>query len=219
MSAFEAVDIYCERLAPGLWAEPINTLSNLAFLVAAYLLWRYAAASPSSARREIRGMAILLALVGAASFAFHLSGQRWGEWLDAGLIAVFILSFLYRFLRSVGRQPRWLAILALLAFLVGTHLIEGLGDLGMNGSEGYLLPSALLLLMTSLAQHWAPPAARWLLWACASFAVSLTLRTLDMRLCPSFALGLHFGWHLLNAGVLYFCVRGLAAGRSARERA
>ena len=29
------LDGYCERLGPGLWAEPLNFLSNAAFLVAA----------------------------------------------------------------------------------------------------------------------------------------------------------------------------------------
>lgn len=34
------VDLYCERLAPGLFGEPLNLLSNLAFLVASgLLLW------------------------------------------------------------------------------------------------------------------------------------------------------------------------------------
>src|SRR5690348_4120425 len=34
------VDLYCERLAPGLFGEPLNTLSNAAFLFAAWLLVR-----------------------------------------------------------------------------------------------------------------------------------------------------------------------------------
>ena len=32
---------YCERLGPGLWAEPVNFLSNAAFLLAALVMaWR-----------------------------------------------------------------------------------------------------------------------------------------------------------------------------------
>ena len=34
------IDLYCERLSPGIWAEPINALTNLAFLVAAFAAWR-----------------------------------------------------------------------------------------------------------------------------------------------------------------------------------
>jgi hypothetical protein len=28
---FDPIDAYCERLGPGLWAEPLNALTNLAF--------------------------------------------------------------------------------------------------------------------------------------------------------------------------------------------
>ena len=34
----EYLDIYCERTAPGLRNEPVNTLTNLGFLIAAGLL-------------------------------------------------------------------------------------------------------------------------------------------------------------------------------------
>jgi hypothetical protein len=33
------VDGYCERVAPGLWGEPLNAVSNIAFLVAAVAVW------------------------------------------------------------------------------------------------------------------------------------------------------------------------------------
>jgi hypothetical protein len=34
-----SVDIYCERIDPGFWAEPVNALTNLAFLLAAAFVW------------------------------------------------------------------------------------------------------------------------------------------------------------------------------------
>lgn len=66
------VDGYCERVAPGLWGEPLNSLSNLAFLVAAVLVWRLAAGD-----RAGRLLAGLIGLVFAASTAFHLLATRW----------------------------------------------------------------------------------------------------------------------------------------------
>ncbi|MFT2588559.1 hypothetical protein ACMWPQ_29155, partial [Escherichia coli] len=39
-SLLAPVDLYCERLSTAFWAEPVNALSNLAFLLAAYFLWR-----------------------------------------------------------------------------------------------------------------------------------------------------------------------------------
>ena len=35
MDWFRYIDIYCERTAPGFWDEPLNAVSNAAFLIAA----------------------------------------------------------------------------------------------------------------------------------------------------------------------------------------
>ena len=42
MNWAENIDLYCERTGPGLWAEPLNALSNLAFIAVAVILWRRA---------------------------------------------------------------------------------------------------------------------------------------------------------------------------------
>lgn len=36
------IDIYCERTAQGFWNEPLNALTNAAFLIAAYCAYRLA---------------------------------------------------------------------------------------------------------------------------------------------------------------------------------
>jgi hypothetical protein len=52
-----------------------------------------------------------------------------------------------------------------------------------------------------------PLAGRKMIVAACLFVVALSLRTLDMHLCPSFPLGTHFLWHLLNALLLYLLLR------------
>ena len=39
------------------------------------------------------------------------------------------------------------------------------------------------------------------------FVLSLTARTLDVPIGPSFPLGTHFLWHVLNAVLVYLVVR------------
>jgi hypothetical protein len=34
------LDLYCERTGPELLSEPVNALTNVAFFIAAWLLWR-----------------------------------------------------------------------------------------------------------------------------------------------------------------------------------
>jgi hypothetical protein len=73
------VDSYCERVAPGLWEEPFNSLSTLAFLIAAVLVWRLAAGD-----RAGRLLAVLTGLVFVAGTTFHLLATRWAAAGDSG---------------------------------------------------------------------------------------------------------------------------------------
>ena len=45
---FQTIDAYCERTDPGYWAEPVNALTNLAFLLAALIAWRRSAGLPGA---------------------------------------------------------------------------------------------------------------------------------------------------------------------------
>ena len=157
-------------------------------------------------------LAALVIGVGICSGLFHIFGTVWGMWLDAGSIAIFILVFLHRYLRRIARWPAWACWLGVLAFLVADRAIAALGNLGLNGSEGYLLPAATLSLFTLWSRLRKTAATPWLGMATLIFIVSLTARTLDMALCGVWPTGTHFAWHLLNALVLYCSVRGLAAG-------
>ena len=60
-------------------------------------------------------------------------------------------------------------------------------------------------------------AAPWLLWAAAIFAVSITLRSLDLALCDQVLIegrkvGTHFAWHILNALTLFLLLRASLEG-------
>ena len=46
MNGLESIDLPA-RTGPGLWAEPFNALTNLAFIAVAAILWRRAGADAS----------------------------------------------------------------------------------------------------------------------------------------------------------------------------
>src|SRR5690242_20724772 len=97
---FNPVDIYCERLAPGLLGEPLNALTNLGFFLAAFLLLRQ---KPQGDLRLLTG---LIALIGAGSLSFHVFATGGTAVLDVLFIAVFILFYVYAFFRRIhGLQP------------------------------------------------------------------------------------------------------------------
>src|SRR5262249_1082519 len=91
-----AVDHYCERTSSTLDAEPINALTNGAFLVAAWGAWRLTSRN-SSGRATVLNWALILtmALVGLGSFLFHTVATRWAEWGDVLPIMLFMLLFFW----------------------------------------------------------------------------------------------------------------------------
>ena len=84
------VDDYCERLAPGLWGEPLNAVSNAAFLIASGLL--VARLVRRGERRPVAwALPVILGVVGLCSLAFHTVADTVTGALDSLSILVFIL--------------------------------------------------------------------------------------------------------------------------------
>ena len=212
----ESIDMYCEHTDPGLWSEPLNAVTNLAFLLAAALLWRQAG---RGAGRDTRVLILLIGAVGLGSMAFHTLATRWAALLDIGFIAVFVLFFHQRFqVRALGRS-NGAANLGVAVFVVLAGLfvlaIKQLPTLSQNDSESYLAPFLLLLVCARQAAPRWPEAARWLNRAAGLFVASLVCRAIDQPLCAVWPAGTHLGWHLINAAMLYCCLRGLLATRPA----
>jgi len=146
MNLLQNIDLYCERLSPGLWAEPANALSNLAFFAAALWLWRRA---EIRAARALQVLVALIALIGVCSGAFHLAGQIWAEILDVGSITLFILCFVVFFLREVFGLRWWLAALGAPGFILfGRLVVLPFAPGSFNGSVDYFPALFGLALMT-----------------------------------------------------------------------
>lgn len=190
------VDAYCERVAPGLWGEPLDSVSNLAFLVAAVLVWRLAQGS-----RLGRGLAVLIGLVFVAGTAFHLLATRWAATADTLSILVFALAYAALFpYVFYGVRPRlaWLAAPAFLAVTVVTALLGG--GLYLSALIGLFAITALLGFSRDACwPHFAV--------AGAVFALSLSLRAIDRDVCGDVPAGTHFLWHLLTGVVLCLVAR------------
>jgi hypothetical protein len=208
------VDAYCERVAPGFWGEPLNAVSNLAFLIAAVATWllaRRAARATGRPAASVHALAVLLALIFLSSSAFHTAATRWGAALDSGFIAVFLLSYIVLFTRLFWTAPWRLAWLAAPAFLLFTALVAVTVGQLFRGPGMYL--SALLgLLVLAAALHRSKHADRRPHWrpfalAAAVFTVSLTFRTMDHTVCSGLPTGTHFLWHILNACTLFIVSR------------
>jgi hypothetical protein len=198
---------YCERQGHGFWSEPVNALTNIAFLLAAaaaFALWRR--------RRETDHPALALivvtALVGVGSFIFHTIATRGAMLFDVVPIAVFIYGYFLLALRRFFDLGALVSTAITLLFAAGSYLVENTFH-GLHGSVGYL--PALGAMICFAALLWPRTRRRQtadgLTLAALVFAASLTFRTMDGEVCAAFPLGTHFLWHVLNACVLWLLLR------------
>ncbi|CAN7644703.1 ceramidase domain-containing protein [Bosea sp. LjRoot90] len=202
---------YCERLSGTFWAEPLNAVSNAAFLLAAlaaFLLLR------RHGRRDwpAESLTALVAIIGVGSFLFHTMPQRWTLLADVVPIQLFALCYFGLALnRFIGLSPLLAAIGALLFLAACFGLASSLAPLlpvGMRGSAGYA-GFLLGLAGVALAARRSGDAATGgrIAFAGLVFALSLSFRSLDSVLCGAVPFGLHWGWHLLNGLLLYLLLR------------
>ena len=192
-----AVYGYCERMGPDYWAEPVNAVTNAAFLIAAAVMWR---------RTQGLGhvLCILLALIGVGSFLFHTHAQTWAGLADVLPILGFVLVYIYAAHRDFwGHGPLWSGIMVALFFPFAAATVPVFMMIpGLGGSAAYFPVPLLILIHAALLRPRAPAAARGLAIGAAILLVSLTARILDEPLCAAIPLGTHFAWHILNAVML-----------------
>jgi hypothetical protein len=205
MELNRSLDIYCERLGPGYWAEPLNAVSNAAFLVAAVVMWR---------RVRGQGMPLatalcaVLAVIGVGSYLWHTHAQVWAVMVDTGAIAVFTVLFVFtanrdflglRLLPALGATALFFPYVAL-----AVPLFDQLPFFSV--SSGYWPLPLLMVIYAGLLARRAPATSRGLLISAGIVTLSLTLRSLDEPLCRTLPFGTHFLWHTFNGLLLAWVI-------------
>jgi len=207
-----AVDGYCERLEAGYWAEPVNALSNLAFVIMAAVLWRRTAGLG-------RILCIVLGIIGVGSYLFHTHANRLTGVLDVAPILGFILLYVFAASRDMLGLRGWQAGLCAVAFLPYAAVTVPLWAMvpALGSSAGYA-PVPVLILFYAWLMRRQPDTARGLAIGAGLLFVSLGFRTLDAPLCPVMPVGTHFLWHLLNAAMLGWMIAVYQSHRLAALR-
>jgi hypothetical protein len=203
------IDQYCERFDPSFWAEPVNALTNAAFIAAAVMAlmdWRRGGSSD----RAVFALIIVVFAIGLGSFAFHTLATRGAKLLDVIPIGMFIYGYFLLALRRMLGMPWIYAIVLLIAFMaLSIGLAIAIPREVLNGSTGYFPALGALLVIGWLLRDSAQ--GRAMLIGAAILTVSLALRIVDLDICDAFPLGTHFLWHVLNAVLLYLLLHGALA--------
>ncbi len=214
----EQVDGYCERVDLSFWSEPVNAVTNLAFLLAAVIMWRRTAGVVPA-----RVLCVILFAIGIGSALFHTTATLWASLADTAPIGIFILVYLFLVNRDVLRLPLWGAVLGTLMFIPYAALILPVLDQipFIQISNFYWTVPILLAVYGFGLRRTQPETARGFFVGAALLTVSICLRSLDEILCPGWPIGTHFAWHLLNAVMLAHMIHvytaHVLAGRWARR--
>jgi len=216
MAWSDPIAAYCERLAPGLTGEPLNAVSNVAFLAAGIALLRMQSSlrgRGTTVPSEVGALPYLVLGVAACSFVFHTLATRWAGWLDSVSILVYCVVAIYGFLRHAVAAQRAPSLLVAALFAAVSVSTRWLPPDTLNGSAAYF-PNLLVLTAVSAYLNQRHAAAwRSLALATTLFAAALALRTLDRAWCSALPIGTHFLWHLLTAAVIWLVSRELTLRR------
>jgi hypothetical protein len=214
----QSIDIYCERLDVGIWAEPINAVTNFAFILAAIIMW-----IRCKNLVEGRVLAFLLFSIGCGSFLFHTFAQTWAAILDVTPILIFILTYIYAANRRFLVWSKRMSITGVILFLPYQFLVVSiLSSIQFLGSSAQYVPVAILIFFYSALLHKSKTnLSRELFVGATILSLSIFARTIDEPLCLIVSVGTHFIWHILNAIMLAWMIeilrRHMLAGYSVRR--
>jgi hypothetical protein len=191
----------------GLFAEPLNAVSNVSFLLAAWAAWVLASRT-GALSAGIRVLIALAASVGVGSILWHTVPTMLTLVLDIVPILIFIMWFIWLYARNViGLQPVFAGASAV-AFLLATLLAIPFSGV-LHGAIVYT-PGLIVTLVLGVFHAREQTSARFTLLAAAGvYLAALFFRTIDNEVCPVLPIGTHFLWHLLIGLVTYLAMRSM----------
>ena len=215
MDLSKPIDIYCERLDIGIWAEPINAVTNVAFILASIFMWL-------RCKNLVEGriLSFLLFSIGCGSFLFHTFAQTWAAILDVAAILIFILTYIFIANRSFLAWSKMVSLIGVILFFPYQLLLANiLSNIQFFGSSVQYIPVAILIFIYSgLLRKTEPNLSRGLLIGATILCLSIVFRIIDEPLCSILSVGTHFVWHILNAIMLSWMIeilrRHMLAGYS-----
>ncbi len=156
---------WCERVSGGLFREPVNTLSNLGFMVVGiYILYTITTDINTSANNYFVGLTVISILyasaaifLGPGSMLMHGTNSGWGGWADnLSMIMYILIPWLYNIFRmSNWTVSQFLQIyFSIVVIYAVMRWISGWG-LGIN-LELFSVSIGLWAISEFLFKFWSP---------------------------------------------------------------
>ena len=209
------LDLYCERITTGLMAEPLNVYSNVAFLIAAFFVWRF------GKKNELMGgaetlLVVLMVLVAIGSTLFHMLSNRWSMVADLAPLLLFQSLFVFQYGKYIARHDNhpWIKAFFMVLIYVGSvYLISQSPIETYNGAITFL-PALIFLVLFAIYHSRKARKKNFAIWlSVIFFFCALAMRSVDLEVCEFQVSGTHYGWHIGAALSMYFAMIGLLATR------
>ena len=211
----------CERHGPGMFAEPLNLLTNAGFIgVSIALFCHYRSHADLKGMRiyDIHVLTFLIFCIGISSATFHMFPTPATELVDIASIVLFIniffLSTMVRIIKCNGVETA----VCYMAFAGFTHILVTHFPNALNDSIAYLSTMTTLIIIAFYLNIKRRATARMFLVAALIGVVSLFFRSIDKAVCEQIPTGTHFIWHSCNATLIYILMRQLIRNVNRRAR-
>jgi len=208
--------IYCETGHSWLgMAEPVNTITNAAIIIAAYLAYRYVRKSRVGFSGDLVVLIFLLASVGIGSTLWHGLRTRWALQLDWIPGVLFLLVFSMLWMRQLfGWIAAVLGTIAMVAAaILSVRYSWAYFDTLRNVSPNLRFTPAFATITVFAVGMVAGTARKYGSEAAMQGVVILScgvgaavFRSIDLIVCPYIPFGTHFLWHLLLSTASCLCI-------------
>ena len=209
------VDLYCERTADGLLAEPWNLFSNLAFFIAFFAVQKF---KPTNNIKIFTTLKFLILAIAIGSSLFHSFARFWALFLDVGPISLFMVIYVIAWLNGVLHLKTGATIALTVVFVIFTSFLRVFKVEVLNNSEFYFSPLLVigLFYLDRLRRRRAEAPTFGI--ALAFLVSAIFFRVIDVHICQYFPIGTHFLWHISNGGCLYYAMKGLYIATTPQEK-
>lgn len=199
---------YCERISNYIFAEPVNLITNLAFIISAFFVYKMLKAK--NVKNSIYNFfPWIIFLISLGSSLWHLYGSPITLPFDAVPVYIFLGLSLFLLLENLSKSAKLKFGIIGIFILFQIFLTINFPHL-FNGSIHHIASVALLsALIIWIYRKIGKTAALQLFYIFLIYAVAIIFRTIDIQICPIFAVGTHFLWHIFVAIGGYYIVKFL----------
>ena len=210
--------IYCERgVSVAFWAEPVNAMTNIVFLIVGFLATRLLIKTKSDTK-EMIVLPWLFAGVGVGSFIYHTAHSPSTLALDALPIYIFILYVLFLVLSWLTKNKIKSALILLGFVMCEITLSLLVPKEFLNGSIRHITAFMFISVICSeIFRQRSSTVAFRILSVLGLYALAIFFRSIDSYICTWWQYGSHFLWHIFAALAGYQAIYTLSLMKQQKQ--